>query len=372
MKNVHQAIVDMGLAAQGRSLLCANELVRRVDAVWHSAWSWYLDQEPNELNADAIATRLVDGAFSDTFDVMLPFVRECAEESWETTAGAIARSVPLPLLQYGAATRPAWSFGEDVNTLGAVGELFVRPTPAQVDAVVFARTAGSSWPERLSRWDNATDIGEEIRQGVLAGHSRDRIARRILPLVDGKRAAANRIARTEVHRINVAMSMETQRQSFGDAQRGWLYLATLDTATRPTHGALDRHEWELGDPGLVIPPWEPNCRCDLVATLQPIEAMPGMDGLLTPGERSAMASPSLVTTVPASTTYGAWFNTLSADMKRDVLGKKLYDALRLQQPRGSIRWTLVLQAFGRRAPDVTRRIVAPSVSSPETPGELSA
>lgn len=159
---------------------------------------------------------------------------------------------------------------DDTDTLARL--LFPPPRAEQVDAIVYA----TGWVKRLAA---ATRLAEPerlapiISAGMAAGKTRQQLVRDLLPIVDGVRSTARRIARTEGMRVAGAMQMATH-ESLGDLVVGYRINATLDSAVRPEHRERDgtiywRHPkaGQLGFDRMPNPPQEAdgstawNCRC---------------------------------------------------------------------------------------------------------------
>lgn len=123
------------------------------------------------------------------------------------------------------------------------------------------------------RW-NAKKMNSSLLQGILQGESMDKIARRILPIVDSNQAAAIRSARTMVTQAENKGRLDSyhELQEMGTiVKKRW--IATADERTRESHLEMDGEEVDLdetfsnglqypadpdGDPSEVY-----NCRCSM-------------------------------------------------------------------------------------------------------------
>ena len=123
------------------------------------------------------------------------------------------------------------------------------------------------------RW-NMKQINSSLLQGILQGESMDKIADRILPVVDNNRKSAIRAARTMVTGAECSGRIDGYRdlEERGLIQRK-VWIATPDDRTRPSHIDIDGEEQEIDMPfsnGLMYP-GDPNgdaaevwnCRCTL-------------------------------------------------------------------------------------------------------------
>ena len=92
-------------------------------------------------------------------------------------------------------------------------------------------------------------ISQEATRGVASGLTYEDIARNISNASKAPLANANRIARTEAHRIQQASTMDAQqsaKKKGADVVKQW--DATLDGATRETHRKLDCQIREVDEP----------------------------------------------------------------------------------------------------------------------------
>ena len=92
-------------------------------------------------------------------------------------------------------------------------------------------------------------IAQEATRGVASGMTYEDIARNISNVAKAPLANANRIARTEGHRIQQASTMDAQKsakEKGADVVKQW--DSTLDGATRKTHRKLDGQIREVDEP----------------------------------------------------------------------------------------------------------------------------
>jgi SPP1 gp7 family putative phage head morphogenesis protein len=178
--------------------------------------------------------------------------------------------------------------GGDDTALDFDSLLFAAPTPERVNAVIY----GSGWRERIR---SGTGLGSpdamaaRIATGLMLGRTHQAIAKDILPAVEGVRASARRIARTEALRVAQRVQMDAHDQ-LGDLVIGYQVRATLDANTRPWHRERDGAKYYLdpgpGQKGMAQCPQPPdeaadpaerpagapatawNCRCLLIPILR--------------------------------------------------------------------------------------------------------
>lgn len=194
-----------------------------------------------------------------------------------------------------------------------------------------ALTGPNTWVSRLRRWaPSARDMGRVITRGIAEGATHQQITDRLLPFVDGYRVAAARVARTEVHRVNVAMQLRASKDALGPALRGWRYTAVIDEVTEPAHAERDGLLFKVDGP-LPTLPSRPNCRCTYVPV---VKKNGGMDEVTDDDARRLDGS------LPDVESYAAWFNRQSADRKRRILGDATYERA---SKKGRVSWSRALE-----------------------------
>lgn len=228
-----------------------------------------------------------------------------------------------------------------------------RPADANdVNNILYQKVGGASWDERLARYgNNSSPIGKIISDGISSGKSTNAIAKEIQPLVDGARYKSVRLARTEIHRVNVETQENSARKFLGHSLAGWRWVATLDKRTCPICGARDGKTWGAGDARPKIPA-HPNCRCTWVPITKPIHGL--RPTVTAPRERAAKIYPNapaprtgVGAPTSAATDYSKWFNAQNAGTQQDILGKKLFQKLG-GSPTERVGWTAAIDAFGLR------------------------
>lgn len=201
-------------------------------------------------------------------------------------------------------------FMNDSYTTGYVGTMYDLHkqglpviTPIDRDAVVKAVMTDTKLKAGVYKelgLDMATlkrNISRELTRGIASGMAYDDISRNIKLMTGAPLNRAKAIVRTEGHRIQQA-SQEDARQAAkskgADVVKQW--DATLDSATRPTHRALDGQIREVDEPfemhgktamypGEFGDPAE-DCNCRCVALTRARAALDA-DELKTMQERAA-------------------------------------------------------------------------------------
>lgn len=132
------------------------------------------------------------------------------------------------------------------------------------------------------RW-NTKQLNSSLLQGILQGESMDKIAKRILPIVDNNRKAAIRNARTMVTGAENRGRLDSYKQLENDGLiLNKVWMATPDGRTRDWHVDMDGQEVPIdqyfidglgneleypGDP-MGAPESVYNCRCTMITNVQ--------------------------------------------------------------------------------------------------------
>lgn len=140
--------------------------------------------------------------------------------------------------------------------------------------------------EEDKKW-NRKHIQEAIQQGIVKGDSMDKVAERLLPVVNMDKNAAIRTARTAVNGIeNKGRKDATERVKKAGIPMVEMWSCTHDSRTRDTHILLDRtlpNEKGLFGEGIISklleypadPAGDPeeiyNCRCGLSSFIEGID-----------------------------------------------------------------------------------------------------
>lgn len=157
--------------------------------------------------------------------------------------------------------------------LSAAITVFPPPAVARVQAIVFQTYGrewqdGLSWDARISRLSRLAPpklVADSLIDGIAAGENPRQLEKRLRPILNGNRASAMRVARTES--IRVAETMQREQYMSVESVIGAQILSVLGETTRPEHAA--RHGTIYWKPGKGSPttaempslPDEPNCLC---------------------------------------------------------------------------------------------------------------
>jgi len=218
---------------------------------------------------------------------------------------------------------------------GDVEAALFRPmSPERVSAIVKSPVEGVTWEKRIAalsrRAMNFDAIAAELSKGIAEGKNPRAMVTSLMPFVDGYRAGAARIARTETLRVHNQARQETF-ESFKDVMAGQRIVETLDERTRPHH--QERHgtiyvepEYESQFPGArSMSEWfdlpdEPNCRGVWQPVLAPEDAI--LAQAATGGRRTVA---SIDGPVKDPGVYSSWYDKQSAARKRRIAGTKRWD-----------------------------------------------
>lgn len=259
------------------------------------------------------------------------------------------------------------------------GFLFPPPSQEQVNRIVYAPVAGVTWEQRLegATRTSATpqQLAQIVGQGVAQGKMTSQIARDLVPVVDGVRSTARRIARSESLRVFNEANHEAHL-GLGDMIQGWQIHSVLDENTRPAHAArngqiyyLDPKPGQKGMDECPAPPLESprdgsimawGCRCYRTPVLFPADYIEN-DPALTAVFRNAQSE-----VAPDPVSYRDWYATADERRRRLAVGGRRYDTIKtklgdnppwesfLDPDTGSL---LPLQTLSREHPETrTKRI----------------
>jgi SPP1 gp7 family putative phage head morphogenesis protein len=206
--------------------------------------------------------------------------------------------------------------------------------PMSIDAakkIVEAPTAGLGWKSRIiqqTKLGDPSQIATAIVNWRAGGQSPKALEATLLPMLQGVRTSARRVARTEAARVAQATRMGEYEQ-LGDLVVGYQIHATMDSRTRPHHAARSGEiYYKSPKPGqksiaaMPTPPHEAdgtvahNCRCYLTPVMDiqvQIENDPAAKAVFADNEKILVPDPLV---------YAQWFKTASAAERAAAVGKK--------------------------------------------------
>lgn len=209
--------------------------------------------------------------------------RAIGEEYKKLTKQAISGTLDNSASTYADAYYgSAWAYDQ---ALGVEVKWPLLPVEA-IRASVWSGDSGEQFAERFRNWSTRDVLGfqSKITSGLAQGHSYAKTARTIRDAFNMSYNQAIRIVRTESARNYTQGHLELydKLDDIGiRARKQW--VATLDTRTRDTHGALDGQFaddeglFHIGDdsaegPGLFSQPENViNCRCRVIEVIDGLE-----------------------------------------------------------------------------------------------------
>lgn len=212
--------------------------------------------------------------------------------------------------------------------------LFPPPSIEETESIVYSPVQGRTWIERLEGATRTSaspqQIASTVAIGFAGGKTAQEIARDLLPVVDGVRSTARRIARTESLRVSHEVQMRAW-DGLGDLCIGFQIHATLDQNTRPEHAARNGiiyYKHPTGNQRSVDemprPPLEAdgriawNCRCHTSPILAPDRSIADDAG------RMAVFTDAEEQLVPDPLTYSEWFDRAPLAARQTAVGVRRY------------------------------------------------
>lgn len=234
--------------------------------------------------------------------------------------------------------------------------IFPRQTEAAARSIVHRSTAGVGWEARLAQQTTLAPPGQLaslITTWRATGTTPKIMEEAMMPLVNGVRSTARRVARTEGQRVASQTRLESY-EALGDLVIGYQIHATMDSHTRPHHAARNGQTYfknpsagQLSSTDMPIPPQESdgsvahNCRCWItpIVDVQPqIEDDPAAKKLFTDAEANLVPDPA---------SYADWFATASPEERRKAAGsRRLAVAQDRLPPDQTVSWVDILKLNG--------------------------
>lgn len=163
-----------------------------------------------------------------------------------------------------------------------------------VNAAVMLPQSGLTYIQTITKNFTASlvQIKQTITNGIIRGDSYSTMSRRVRDIFGGNAYNAERVIRTEAHRTMVQGSIDAydQADELGVKSRR-MWVATLDTRTRDTHGNIDGQYADKDNiftfsdgittkgPGLSgYAEHDINCRCRVVAIVEGYEPTQRREG----------------------------------------------------------------------------------------------
>ena len=234
--------------------------------------------------------------------------------------------------------------------------IFPPQTEAAARSIVHRSTAGVGWEARLAQQTTLAPPGQLaslITTWRASGQTPKMMEDAMMPLVNGVRSTARRVARTEGQRV-ASQTRLASYEALGDLVIGYQIHATMDSHTRPHHAARNGQTYfkdpkpgQLSSTDMPIPPQESdgsvahNCRCWItpIVDVQPqIEDDPAAKKLFTDAEANLVPDPA---------SYADWFATASPGERRKAAGsRRLAVAQDRLPPDQTVSWVDILKLNG--------------------------
>jgi SPP1 gp7 family putative phage head morphogenesis protein len=358
MASVNEELQDLIFEVQGRRTLNANWLAAIVDALFVDAWN-------KCFKGKTANPRAWKGITKDAEELIFSGNDQAFKASWmEVWKGSIDL-MPKPLVTVLSVSKklkeaidPDEPTALDPTPIQSTTELpTIRVLPKTAPPnYKFAQALynppsqteinqlnlGSEWKRFLKGGAFEKEIIQEVTKGVVNGRSTREIAKSIQSMAHRSKASATRIARTEIHRVNVAAQEHSLRSAFGKSIKSWKYTATLDSRTRPHHANQDGNEFNDDQPRPLLPDG-PNCRCTYTPVTKSWNELgvPEFEGTFTGTQRASIDGQ-----VPADQKYSNWFNKQTTVRQRSIVGNKKFDQL---SKNGKVKWNSFVKSKGSPA-----------------------
>lgn len=260
--------------------------------------------------------------------------------------------------------------------------IFPPQTEAAARSIVHRSTAGVGWEARLAQQTTLAPPGQLaslITTWRATGTTPKIMEEAMMPLVNGVRSTARRVARTEGQRVASQTRLESY-EALGDLVIGYQIHATMDSHTRPHHAARNGQTYfknpsagQLSSTDMPIPPQESdgsvahNCRCWItpIVDVQPqIEDDPAAKKLFTDAEANLVPDPA---------SYADWFATASPGERRKAAGSRRLSAAQDRLPPDqTVSWIDVLKLNGEllTAEELTRESEEARLARVKAVGDL--
>ncbi|MBR9804131.1 hypothetical protein GYB59_21640 [bacterium] len=249
---------------------------------------------------------------------------------------------------------PTYGKGErlsDAEWEALLSELiFPAPTQAAILAILEQPIGGKTTVQRLNELSRLIDdpgrVVDEMVRGIADGENLQKISKRLYARVDGVKASARRIARTEGLRVVEQMNRQAL-EPMQDMMVGMQVIASLDQNTRPhhahRHGTIyyyDRRRKPTIDE-LPDLPDEPNCRCWSTPAMKPPE------GFADDPDMRAMFANAAGDSIPDPGVYTDWFRDADLSARKLAVGSRRYRTMQKQLGEIEPEWPDFITPEGR-------------------------
>jgi len=343
---------------QARTLAHADRIADGIDAQVARIWARILRQlatKPLPVDTRGKVAGWLRDIYALTLHGLSNGMKDIAHASHARTIDTLIADVPQVALAVALASHASLSSPlqesrklTEPQRRQVEAQLFPALSAERVTNIVMQPTNGMTWNARIARISGLAppeQLAALVVQGMAQGQTVDRMARIMLPAVQGVRTSARRIARTEGMRVAHEARM-TAYDGLGDLVIGYQIHATMDWRVRPHHAARNGTVYlknpKPGQPSTAHMPRPPleedgtvahNCRCYLTPVLEvdpEIESDPAAKALFTDNDHKL---------VPDPVAYDDWFATASDQERRWAVGaRRLATVTNKLKPGESLSW----------------------------------
>jgi SPP1 gp7 family putative phage head morphogenesis protein len=354
---LHQGHVDF----LDKTDLLADRVGKIFDALLRNLLLHAVDPKPNQHQQFNVGlfTSKIQQSINDTKQAMADALPGMIEHAHKQTASTLKKTIPkkwwnviLPHTKHRRMMR------EDTIPISVTADIFnltpeeiekltpeeymqlvdafvFKPLPRRVvNSILMAPGAGGlTWADRIDqlskRVADPSQLARSLATGISSGETVGELRERIQPQVDNYRASAERIARTESRRVAESSNLASF-DALGDMIVGMQYIATMDSATRPTHAARNGKIYHKQPSGQYVaddgerwpnPPWEPNCRCFGAPVLKQPKEFEQDPRVKAEFETAAGKD------IPDPAAYTHWFASATPKNQMEAVGKRRFQVV---------------------------------------------
>ena len=323
-----------------------NDVDWAVFRIWRSVLALIGSRPPHEVVA-AVTSRahfiLVD-AFESLADGLIQHAAMTHNLTCNAMTGILHPSLDAMLLVKEVSTwQPVIEANKPDPTVKR--RLFPKLTPAQARDIVYSSSNGATWRDRFMQQTSLaspTEIARVVGHWASSGKPNADLQEMLMPIVDGVRSAAKRIARTEGQRVANEARMIAYKK-LDPITVGYQIHATMDWRTRPHHaarsGTIYYKKPKRGQLGLDVMPRPPveedgtiahNCRCWLTPV---INAEPRI--VNDPAMRKVFKDAS-GRLIPDPAVYADWFSSVLPTEQRYSVGARRFGLMQSKLRPGEV------------------------------------
>jgi SPP1 gp7 family putative phage head morphogenesis protein len=341
---------------QAKTLVMADAIADKIDAKIMRLWNQLLrllalkvPKPDTQFKIAALLRQVTETALTGIDDGLGEIARQGHAQAIADAVATAPQSGLSLALQKANPERPVFTEARlsPEQRAQVEAQLFDPLTTSQVDKIVYAPSAGTSWNARLAaqtRLAPPDQLAALVTMGMAQGQTVQQLANTLGPAVQGVRASARRVARTEGMRVSHAARL-TAFDELGDMVVGFQIHATMDFRVRPAHAARNGQiyykkpkDGQLSITEMPNPPMEAdgtvafNCRCYLSPVLtvaEHIENDPAAKALFTGNDKKL---------IPDPVTYSEWFDTATEQERKWAVGTRRLAAVKKIKGAAPLAW----------------------------------